>query len=145
MSPRIARSTSKRGDRGQTLAEFALVIPLFLLVVVGIAEGGYYVAATTIVSHATHEGARQGILESTSSLSAITSRVQDAAGPLVSVAGSDVSYELNDIACDDTCYGGRESGDRLQVITRYTHRPLASYVFDGLTFPANAEAELWVE
>lgn len=135
----------RRRSRGQAIAEFALVIPIFLLIVVGIAEGGYYVAATTIVSHATHEGARQGVLESTPTLAAITSRVQSAAGPIVSVASGDVSFALNGVACDETCYGGRESGDRLQVTTRYTHRPLVSYVFGGLTVPANAEAELWVE
>lgn len=134
-----------RGDRGQSLAEFALVIPVFLLIVLAIAEGGYYVAATTIVSHATHEGARQGVVESTSDLAAVTSRVKDAAGPIVSVADGDVSFELNDGVCDDACYSGRVSGDRLAVTTQYAHRPLAGYVFDGLTFPANAEAELWVE
>jgi hypothetical protein len=145
MNGPIGSSATKQRGRGQTLAEFALVIPVFLLVVLAVAEGGYYVAATTIVSHATHEGARLGVLESTSDLAAISSRVQSAAAPIVSVTGSDVSFALNGTFCDDACYGGRQSGDRLKVVTQYTHRPLAGYVFDGIAFPANAEAELWVE
>ena len=55
------RCTRTKG-RGQALAVFALVIPLFLLVFLGVVAGGYYVVATTIVSHATHEGARFGTL-----------------------------------------------------------------------------------
>lgn len=137
-------ATSRR-ERGQSLAEFALVIPVFLLIVLGIAEGGYYVAATTIVSHATHEGARQGVLESTSDLIAITDRVQDAANPIVWIEDGDVSFRLNDGTCDDSCYSTRQTGDRLEVTTQYSHRPLVGYIFEGLAFPANAEAELWVE
>ena len=59
LRPRNARR------RGQALVEFSLVLPIFMLVFLGIAEGGYYIVATTTVSHATHEGARYGILETT--------------------------------------------------------------------------------
>ena len=69
-------------SRGQTLAEFALAIPLFFLVFLGVAEGGYYVVATTIVSHATQEGARYGVLDSTASRDDIRTRVQNRAAPV---------------------------------------------------------------
>ena len=48
-------------------------------------------------------------------------------------------------SCNDSCYQGREPGDRLGVRTAYTHTPLVGYVFPGLSFPANADAELLVE
>ena len=141
--PRIARGQKK--SWGQSLAEFALAIPVFMLVLVGIAEGGYYVVATTIVSHATHEGARYGVLESTSSRAAIRTRVQESAAAVVSLVSTDINLQLNGSAATNAEYQGREQGDRLRVTTTYTHTPLVGYVFDGITFPSNAQAELLVE
>lgn len=137
------------------LAEFTLAIPLFILVFLGIAEGGYYVAATTIVNSATHEGARIGVLESTADRATIRTRVVQSAAPIVTLANTAVNLKLAKINedgtygalsdCDDTCYGYRRMSDRLVVTTSYTHTPLVGYVFPGLTFPSNATAELTVE
>ena len=125
--------------------EFSLAIPVFLLVLLGIAEGGYYVAATTIVNHATHEGARLGVLASTSTRATVRTKVRDAAGPIVPLSNGDIAVCVNSEPCTNSKYQQRTTGDRLKVTTSYTHRPLVSYVFSGLTFPANAEAELRVE
>jgi TadE-like protein len=140
-SPTARRARS----RGQSLAEFALVIPLLFLVFLGVAEGGYYVAATTIVSHATHEGARYGVLDSTATRSDVRTRVQQRAAPVVSLTATAITLRLNGVSCNDSCYQGREPGDRLAVRTTYMHTPLVGYVFPGLSFPANADAELLVE
>ena len=138
------RSRNARG-RGQALVEFSLVLPIFMLVFLGIAEGGYYIVATTAVSHATQEGARYGILETTSDSPAVQTRVVDAAKPIVSLDTADVVLSKNGSACDPTCYNARVAGDRLGITTTYTHVPLVGYVFSGITFPANASAELLVE
>ena len=142
----------RQRSRGQALAEFALAIPLFFVVFLGVAEGGYYVVATTIVSHATQEGARLGVLESTADRDAVRTRVQQHASPVVTLAASAINLHLDRedgsarcSPCNNPEYGGREPGDRLLVRSTYTHTPLVGYVFPGLTFPANAEAELLVE
>ena len=140
----------KHRSRGQSLAEFSLAIPLFLFIVVAIAEGGYFVVASTMVSSATHEGARTGILQSTSSGAVVRSRVQEAAAPIVTLANGDIRLALKSGGfstdpCDNACYADRRTGDRLKVTTSYTHTPLVGYVFRGIAFPANAEAELRVE
>ena len=122
-----------------------MAAPLIFLVFLGVAEGGYYVVATTIVSHATHEGARYGVLDSTASRSDVRTRVQQRAAPVVSLTASAVTLGLNGSSCNDSCYAGREPGDRLHVHTAYTHTPLVGYVFPGVSFPANADAELLVE
>lgn len=135
----------RRGGLGQSLVEFTLALPVFLLVLLGIAEGGYYVVATTAVSNATQEAARLGVLGSTPDIAAIKARLEDAASVVVGIADSQISVELNGSACDDACYGGRQPGDRLTVITTYEHRPILSYVFNGVTFQNDASAELVVE
>ena len=138
-------SVRRRRSRGQALVEFTLAIPLFLLVFLGIAEGGYYVVATTIVSHATHEGARLGVLSSTSSRATVRTRVVNAASAIVGVANGDIAVCVLGKGCTNANYQTRDAGDRLQVTTTYTHLPLVSYVFSGISFPANAVAELRVE
>ena len=154
-APDDGLSGRRRRSRGQSLAEFSLAIPLFMLVFLAIAEGGYYVAATTIVSSATHEGARLGVLESTSSRAVIRNRVQEAAGPIVSLDSTAINLEIAKVnadgtyqslaSCNNTCYTARKKDDRLVVATAYTHTPLVGYVFRGITFPADAQAELTVE
>lgn len=142
-------------SRGQALVEFSLAIPLFMALVVGIAEGGYYVAATTIVNSATHEGARLGVIATTASPSTIQTRIKEAAAPIVGLSDAAISLRLAKVqedgshaalaACDATCYGTRAKEDRLVVDVAYTHVPLVGYLFPGLTFPANTAAELTVE
>jgi Flp pilus assembly protein TadG len=127
------------------MAEFALAVPLFFVLFLGLAEGGYFVVATTIVSHATHEGARYGVLDSTPALSDVRTRVQQRAAPVVSLTESAITLRLDGASCNNACYAAREPGQHLAVRTAYTHRPLVGLVFPGLTFTANAEAEMLVE
>ena len=70
--------------------------------------------------------------------------------PVVSLVRGDVQLSKTSggttIAdCDTGCYANRKTGDRLKVTTSYTYTPLVGYVFRGISFPANAEAELRVE
>lgn len=55
--------TSKRANwRGQSLAEFALVLPIFLLIVIGIFDLGRAVFSNTTLTNAAREGARLAIV-----------------------------------------------------------------------------------
>ena len=147
--------TSGEKSRGQSLVEFTIAIPLFMLIVLAVAEGGYYVAASTIVSSATHEGARLGVLEGTSARSTIRTRVKQTAGPIVALENSQIRLKIARVQedgsyasltnCDNSCYQARKQDEYLVVTTRYSHTPLVGYVFPGLTFPSNATAELTVE
>jgi len=57
--PRSERGRARRGDvAGQGLAEFALVLPIFLLVVFGMVDVGRVVWATDNITNAAREGAR---------------------------------------------------------------------------------------
>lgn len=142
---RLPVITREKQGRGQSLVEFTLALPIFLALLVAIAEGGYYVVATTAVSHATFEGARLGVLESTPDRAAIRDRVRNSASAVVSLADDAIALKLNGVDCDDACYGARASGDSLGITTAYSHRPILSYIFSGVTFEANASAELLVE
>jgi len=55
----VIRRRSRRHG-GQALVEFALVLPVFLLIVLGIAEFGFAFAHHITMEYATREGARMG-------------------------------------------------------------------------------------
>lgn len=58
---------SNPSARGQTLAEFALILPVFLLVLVGIFDGGRLVFASHTVNNAAREGGREATVNQTES------------------------------------------------------------------------------
>jgi Flp pilus assembly protein TadG len=53
----------RRRSRGQALLEFALVLPIFLLIVFGIIDIGRYVYLTNAFNEGAREGARYGSVE----------------------------------------------------------------------------------
>lgn len=60
--PRAARSSTRRdrSDSGASLVEFALVLPLFMMVLLGMFTGGLAYSRKLAVTQATREGARYG-------------------------------------------------------------------------------------
>jgi Flp pilus assembly protein TadG len=57
------RLRGRRRQRGQALMEFALVLPIFLLIIFGIIDIGRYVYVTNAFNEAAREGARYGSVE----------------------------------------------------------------------------------
>lgn len=68
--------------RGASAVEFAIVAPVFFLVVLGIIEFGRMVMAQQVITNAAREGARIAVLDS-----ATTARVQTRVGDYLAAAG----------------------------------------------------------
>ncbi len=60
MVPDRVRTSSRRG---QALVETALVLPVFLLILFGLIDGGRFVFTDSVLSQAAREGARVGAVE----------------------------------------------------------------------------------
>ncbi len=56
----IVRRRHRDGRRGQSLVEFALVLPVFFLVTFGLLDLGAFVFSDSVMSQAAREGARVG-------------------------------------------------------------------------------------
>lgn len=54
-----------KNERGQSLVEFALILPLILLILMGILEFGILLNSYLSINHASKEGARLGALGGT--------------------------------------------------------------------------------
>jgi len=140
-----SRSCGQRASRGQGLVEFAMVLPVLLLVVMGIIEFGYDFTVYSGLFNAAREGARYGIThpkDVTGVVQAVHDKVfivdpNSASNPvLISVhydkgPGTTVYTDTNQI----------ESGDRVVVSVMYnlnTITPLIQPIV--ATLPVNTSA-----
>jgi len=57
---RLAKRRSRRSERGQALIEFTLILPVFLLILMGMLEFGAAYDHRTAMAYAVREGARVG-------------------------------------------------------------------------------------
>ena len=73
-------TSNNREGRGQALVEFALIIPIFLLVVVGIFDGGRAIYTYNAMSNAVNEGLREAIVHQNQA--AITAEINRVLGGL---------------------------------------------------------------
>jgi len=60
LTVRSPRQASRRRADGQSLVEFALIVPVFLLILVGMIEFGFVFTHNLTIEYATREGARAG-------------------------------------------------------------------------------------
>jgi Flp pilus assembly protein TadG len=112
------RLIHKRGadERGQSLAEFALIIPLFLLLMFAIVDFGMGFYSWITVTNAAREGARIGAVGADSAT--IQQRVKDTAG---SLNNSNLTISVSN--------AGGSSGQTVGVTVHYNYKlitPLSS-------------------
>ncbi len=79
------RTRRRRGERGQSLVEFALIIPFFLILVFAIADFGLGLRAWITVTNSAREGAR---------LAAVTCATNDASVGNIQTRAVDTSAGL---------------------------------------------------
>jgi Flp pilus assembly protein TadG len=116
------------GHRGQALVEFALVVPLFLLLIAGMIDFGLGLNASITVTNAAREGARQG------TISPVAATIN--AKAMAMTAGLDASKVTVNSSCKrppastpSTCtFATWQPGDSVVVKVQYDYKmiwPLA--------------------
>jgi Flp pilus assembly protein TadG len=103
----MSRSHRRQSDKGAAAVEFALVLPMLLLVIFGLIDFGRMLNAQITLTEAAREGARANALSSS-----VSSRVNLATQNL-GPAGT-VTYTVN-----QDCAAG---ADNAQVTTKYTFK-----------------------
>jgi Flp pilus assembly protein TadG len=138
-----------RNDRGTTIVEFALVLPIFLLLVLGIFDFGRYFFVDHTLQYATREGMRLALVGRTltdgngnpmSREASIIQTIKDNAS--LAVDPSSLSIYIYPVATgygDPTGWDTSQpnaggSGSNMRVKTRYTYEfmtPLIGAFFTG--------------
>jgi Flp pilus assembly protein TadG len=80
MIPKLIHRNRREGEKGQNLVEFAMVVPIFLILVFAIVDFGMGFHAWITVTNAAREGARIGAVGADQPT--IEARVMDTAGSL---------------------------------------------------------------
>ncbi len=91
----------RRERRGQTLVEFALILPIFILVLVGIFDMGRAVYAFNTISNSAREGMRTAIVDQ--NVTAIKDRAAQHATGLVSASDVTVTFTDSTGTAKTTC------------------------------------------
>lgn len=142
---RLIRKKDGKGEWGQAMVEFALVIPIFLLVVFAIVDFGMGFHAWITVSNASREGARIGVVGADSV--AIEAKVRDTASSL------NHDEDLTVVVTNAVDQGG-DSGEAVTVTVDYDYQlitPLSSIMgivsggSIGPTLNFHSEAEMRIE
>jgi hypothetical protein len=125
--------------RGQTLVEFALVLPLFVILVLAAFEGGRYVFYSEMLNHATREGARYAIINGANS-SPCPSGPSIDGSPSCDPEGDNVKQAVVDAAMGiaqseqfdtlDVAWSpdNNERGSNVTVIAEYTYEPMFGFI-----------------
>lgn len=109
-----------RSDEGAQLVEFALVLPLLLLIVLGIAEFGFIFQRYQVITNAAREGARMAMLPGYGDTGVITARVKAYVNAgKVPTAGSNPAVLVETIAIP--VGGGLPPVSARRVTVTYTH------------------------
>ena len=110
------------GERGQAIVEFALVLPLFILMLIGIFAFGRIVWARNSLENAAREAARYAIVHGGSELTVCPVGPDDMVPPRVCAGGSPTTENAKTVARDwafaagdgfnvNVCYGANCTGD----------------------------------
>ena len=129
------RSRSGMGQRGQAMVEFALVLPLLLIVLFMAVDFGVGLTRWISITNAAREGARCGAVGADTP--DITQRVVDASNGTLVTGDVSVSYP-----------GGQTVGDSVVVDVNYEYgliTPLGHFLtlaFDSLSLSARSDMRL---
>ena len=106
-----------RDKRGAVVVEFALVLPVFLLLIFGMIEFGRAVMVQQILVNASREGARQAVLDG-STVAEVDNRV-DAYLSAAVINGATTEYAVNGISVADPSVAGFGEAVTVRVSVSY--------------------------
>jgi Flp pilus assembly protein TadG len=138
-----ARRRDRRRSRGQSLVEFALVIPVFLMVAFATVDFGMAFDASISISNAAREGARAGV--TTPTAAAVSARVKQVAGRL---NDSNLTIAVScTTAAGAACAGGLAGATTWTtiVVTVGYRYPLITPIAFGTVIPLSSTAQMRVE
>jgi Flp pilus assembly protein TadG len=116
-----------RSNEGAQLVEFALVLPLLLLIVLAIAEFGFVFQRYEVITNAAREGARMAVLpgygNDPAGIDVIKSRVRAyvTAGRVPTTGGNPGNPAVDVVTTSIPVGGGRPAMSARRVTVTYTH------------------------
>lgn len=114
LTPEEARIRTRRRERGQAMVEFALLLPLFLIVIFIAVDFGVGLSRWVVLTNATREGARLGV----TGVSSNEVQIKTASSTDGLVTAGDVTVNYIDASGNGTT---GDKGDSIVVETNYDY------------------------
>ena len=86
----LAKQTSER-SHGQSLVEFALVLPVIILILVGVSDLGRVYRETVTLNNSAREGARQGVRNYLVATDIINATIRESTNSGITITTADVT------------------------------------------------------
>ncbi len=139
-------------DRGQGLTEFALVIPVFLLVMFAIFDFGFMLYSRLTVMNAALEGARAGVMLGDASTIPVVvestvksvSFALTTSSPTMTITSTCVTIKTTPGPCNFTAGANSRPGDAVQVTVTYQYRTFFPLLF-GATMNMSSTVQMVLE
>lgn len=129
---RVCPPVAGRSQRGQSLVEFALMLPIFLIVLFILVDFGIGFSRWLVITNAAREGARLGAVNPVTA--EITDRAVTTSNGLLTPDGVEVN-----------CSGDCKRGDSVVVKVNYDYQPITPFVklvLDSLPMSACSDMRL---
>ncbi len=131
------RARGRKVERGAAAVEFALLLPLLMVILLGTIDWGYYFFVEQVVTNAAREGARVGSLTPAGTATAdatSASDAQTAAQSYLTAGGLDgakATVTVNAVA----------PGPSIQVTVSYPTGSITGFTVLAALMPAQAQAQ----
>jgi len=133
--------------RGQALVEFALILPVFLLVLSGILDFGFLLYSRMTVINSAREGARAAVT-ATENPTTIPSVAQAAAQAVATTLSGGVTVATTCVRSGGSCSfataTSSKPGDAVVVGVTYTYHTFFPLLF-GTTIPLGSSVQMVME
>lgn len=148
---RIERQSMRHGshrglgrERGQSLVEFALVLPIVLLMIFGLIEFGRVISAVLTTNHCAHELARYAVTGRT--VAEVQAYALDPANPVCPPIDLDAPGAQFSVQVSHPAWAANDQLVEVIVIVEVPLVvPVIRDLFPGGTFPARGRASLFME
>lgn len=136
---RTSRSTRRPRSRGQSLVEFALVIPVFFLLLAGVMDFGFMLYSRMTIINAAREGARVAAqtADRTTIPSIVPAKVQSVSTGLVT-SSPDMTIAVSCVAiktpgsCNFSSGTSATAGDAIRVTVSYRYHTFFPLLFGAI-------------
>jgi Flp pilus assembly protein TadG len=133
---------TKRPERGVAIVEMAVVLPLFILLILGTIEAGWLLAQTNSINHGAREGARLAAVNYNPNVG--TNDVLDTMCDRMGIASSsDPVVTLSTTNTNGDAFSGRGDLGNVKVTITYSSLTgILDSIFDGKAITSETEFRL---
>jgi Flp pilus assembly protein TadG len=141
-------------SRGQSLVEFALILPLFLLILAGILDFGFLLNARMTLISGTREGARITVSMAANTSSIVSTATNTVRANVPGLTSTSPTLQVvvtcvdgtptNGLACTTSGPSTIKPGDSIRVRTTYSYRSFFASLF-GATIPLSQQVQVVLE